>query len=69
MSRGLGDVYKRQDKLTRFEQSCLIMRFDLNNKYGKNVPIEKIAKQLNTTSHYVNKALKQAIETLRSNLS
>ncbi len=57
------------DKLTRFERACIIMRFDLNNKNGKNVPIEKIAKELNTTSHYVNKALKQAIETLRINLS
>lgn len=57
------------DKLTRFERACVIMRYDLNNKYGKNVPIGKIAKELNTTSHYVNKALKQAIETLRINLS
>ena len=63
------NLRSNMDKLTRFERACIIMRYDLNNNYGKNVPIGKIAKDLNTTSHYVNKALKQAIETLRINLS
>ncbi len=57
------------DKLTLFERDCIIMRYDLNNKYGKNVPIEKIAKQFNTTSHYVNKALEHALATLKIYLS
>lgn len=63
------NLRSNMDKLTRFERACIIMRYDLNNNYGKNIPIGKIAKDLNTTSHYVNKALKQAIETLRINLS